>query len=147
MTVSMLRKNRVLNDAFADKCDHEVVLIDFIPACAGDRFDLTFEEAQSDWRQGVWLGVDGIIEVAGAASVSMQIWTDNAPETTRIKVVEVNGGLFLYNIWDRGHGLQSQAHTSGMLIKKIEGGRRYFCQSINLDPLFDDIQFRIKRVR
>lgn len=147
MTVSMLPKNRVLSDAFADKCDHEVVLMDFIPASAGDKFDLTFEEAQSDWRQGVWLGADGIIEVAGAVSASMQIWTDNAPETTRIKVNEVNGGLFLYNIWDRGHGPQSQAHTSGMLIEEIEDGWRYSCQSINLNPLFDDIQFRIKRVR
>jgi len=147
MTVSMLPKNRVLSDAFVDKCDHEVVLIDFVQASAGDEFDLTFEEAQSDWRQGVWLGADGIIEVAGAASASMQIWTDNAPDTTRIKVDEVNGGLFLYNIWDRGHGPQSQAHTSGMLIKEIEDGWRYSCQSINLNPLFDDIQFRIKRVR
>lgn len=147
MSVSMLPKRRSINDVFLGKCDNEVVLIDFVPASAGAQFDLTFEETQSDWRQGVWLGANGIIKVAGAASASMQIWSDNAPATTRIKIDEVNGGLFLYNIWGRGHGPQSQAHTSGMLIEEIENGWRYSCQSINLNPVFDDIRFRLERVR
>lgn len=147
MTVSILPKTRSLNHVFADRLDREVLLIEFIPASSGDKFDLTFEQAQSDWRQGVWLGSDGTIEIAGSTAESMRIWTDSAPSTVRIKIGEASAGLFLYNIWDRGNGPQSQAHTSGMVVDEIENGWRYSCQSIGLDPLFEDICFRVERVR
>lgn len=146
MSISTLPRHPVLSDAFAEEYDSDVILIDAIPVSPGDQLALEFEENCSEWRQGVWLGVDGKMEVAGTESSSMQIWEDNSPSTVNIRIIESNGFLHLYNIWDRGHGTSSQAHTSGMIVEEFGRSRRYRCQAISTRPSFNDMTFRIDRI-
>lgn len=145
MSIAILPTHPVLNNAFADNFRGEVVLIDAISVSPGDEFVLEFEEKASPWRQGVWLGVDGAMEIAGREGPSMQIWEDSAPEMMKIRILKARGPLHLYNIWDRGRGVNSQSHTSGMIIEELGKSRRYRCQAINVEPTFGDLTFRMDK--
>lgn len=97
---------------------------------AGDRFSLTFESAQTRWRQGVWLAVDGELVVNGQAASQVVLWRDTAPDNVQIEVASTGDGLMrLYNVWDSGLGLgrgrgrwESQSHTSGMVREAVSDG-------------------------
>jgi hypothetical protein len=145
MSISMLPTHPVLNTVFADNFGGEVVLVDAISVSPGDEFVLEFEEKGSPWKQGVWLGVDGLMEIAGHEGQSMQIWEDSALELVKIRILDSHGPLHLYNIWDRGRGVNSQAHTSGMVIEELGKSRRYRCQAINVEPTFSDLTFRLDK--
>jgi hypothetical protein len=121
-----------------------VILIDAISVSTGEGIVLEFEEVNSEWRQGVWLGIDGMMEVAGQKSPTMQIWEHNSPRSIEIKIIEARGPLHIYNIWDRGRGISSQANTSGMIVEEIQNVRRYRCQSISIEPHFRDMTFVIR---
>ena len=103
---------------------------------AGDTFILAFEDVQSAWRQGVWLGTEGILRVNGSEAPQVVVWSDTSPATIDLDVVVTDGWLRLYNIWDSGRDLsehESQAATSGMLVdERAANGRRYRCNDIGL---------------
>jgi hypothetical protein len=106
--------NRLLTAALGSP----VVKLDVIPVSPGERLRVTFVAKSGEWRHGIWVGVDGELEIAGRRSDQFEIWTDTSPPSFEIVVVATSDGLLrLYNIWDSQRGLrrESQSATSGML--------------------------------
>ena len=126
-----------------------VWLIDTIDCSAGSVFRLVFESAEPRWRQGVWFGVEGQLEVAGSTSPQVVLWRDTAPPAVDIVVRSTSDGLLrLYNVWDsrRGRRRESQAATSGMLRDETANGFRYRCSDINPLPTFEALVFSLDRL-
>jgi len=130
--------------------EREVWKIDAVPCGPGDVFNLSFEEEDTRWRHGVFLAVEGRLRVADTTAKAVTIWSDTAPETTRVEVIDSDDGLLrVYNVWDsgRGRGTESQSATSGMLREVADAGWRYRCSDINPDPTFDALVFRLQAIR
>ena len=142
---AQLPVNRVFNQAFKEKGREDVIKIDVFPIQDGDLVTLTFESVNSPWRQGVWLKTDDYLIVNGQRPPSVQLWQDNAPNEVSVQCHTHNGCLHLYNIWDKGHGRESQSWTAGMLVEELASGRRYFCNDIGFDTKFDKLIFRVER--
>lgn len=129
--------------------DREVLLIETVTCFPGERFSLTFESAESRWRQGVWLAVDGELVVDGRMTSQVVLWRDTAPHQVQLQVSSTVDGLMrLYNVWDSGRGLgarESQSHTSGMLREALANGFRYQCSDISSAPSFEALVFTLER--
>jgi hypothetical protein len=92
------------------------------------------------------LAVDGELEVAGTRADQMELWTDTAPGTVSVRVLNSKDGLLrLYNVWDSGRGRrrESQSATSGMLREPVSASTTiYRCNDIGRDLAFNKIVFR-----
>lgn len=141
-----LPNERVFSKAFEEIGRMGVVKIEVFPVKNNELLLLTFESKESPYRQGVWLKTDGFLTVNKVRSPSVQIWQDSAPKQFLFDCHTADGRIYLYNIWDRGRGYESQSWTSGMLVDEIESGRRYRCNDIGLDTKFNKLVFRIERV-
>jgi hypothetical protein len=136
---------RIMNRAFpASRL--EVVKVDVFPIRNGEEILLTFEAKNSEWKQGVRLSCDGGLEVNGQHVPAAVLWYETAPQQIHMKCTTTTGFLVVYNIWDRGMGKNSQAHSSGMLVEELPLGRRYHCNDIGFETNFDKLLFRIQRV-
>jgi hypothetical protein len=136
---------RIYNQAFSDS-NLSVVKVDVLPVEEGEAISLTFEGKNSAWKQGVRLLADGGLLVEGKyLRAGALLWYETAPPTVHIRCFAKNGLLVLYNVWDRGIGVNSQAYTSGMVVEEIELGRRYRCNDIGFNPQFDKLIFRVER--
>lgn len=146
MTMS-LPSAPVVNSALTSPAGEEVLLLDVVSVGSGAGFTITFEHVASDWRQGVWLGTDGVLEVGGVRSPQVVLWQDIAPASTHVRLLEGSGELRLYNVWDSGRGIEdheSQSATSGMVVEILErGARRYRCNDIGHDPSFETLVFTL----
>jgi hypothetical protein len=137
--------DRRLSD-LSDPRGRPVVKIEALPLHPGQVVRLVFEQVNSSWRQGVWLGTDGSLSAAGSASPQLVIWTDTAPPDVEIGCDASDGLLRFYNVWDSGRGRhrESLSATSGMAVEEIgDGWRRYSCNDIGAEPNFDKLVFRI----
>lgn len=146
MSNADLPGERVMNGAFKQRGQDDVVMIDVFPISNGEQLALTFESAESPWRQGVWMKTDDELIVNGQGCASVTLWQDTAPNETLIECHTQNGRLHLFNIWDKGNGSDSQAWTSGMLVEDLPNGRRYRCNDIGIDTAFCKLVFRVERI-
>jgi hypothetical protein len=143
-----LPSKTVLNIQLTAQLGKPVVMLDVVPVAAGERLHITFASQSGEWRQGIWIAVDGELEIAGQRADQMEIWTDTVPPAFNVEVVRTTDGLLrLYNIWDSGRGRrrESQSATSGMLKETIDRTTTYRCNDIGTLPNFDKIVFEIRR--
>ena len=134
---------RIYNKAFGENSD--ILLWDVFPINNEDVMILSFESKNSDFMQGVWLMCDEGIEVNGTLGKSIMLWYETAPKTVTLKCYTKNGFVNIYNIWDRGHGPNSQSHTSGMIVEETPTGRRYRCNDIGFATNFDKLVFTLEK--
>ncbi|MHA7197945.1 hypothetical protein [Arthrobacter alkaliphilus] len=123
------------------------VMIESLPVSAGQHVTVTFEAVGPRWRQGVFIATAGRLEIAGTSSPSLVLWSDSAPASSTITVVETDGRLVFYNVWDSGRGrkFESQSFTSGMLVEPLaDGSSKYSCADIGTEPDFSRIVFRVR---
>ena len=113
---------------------------------------VVFEQTNSEWRQGVWIGAVSKeqrqqITVAGQTAPSVRLWQDTAPKEVSLHVEAPTGQLDLYNVWDNlGNGTGwSQMMGAGMLVEDLEPGRtwRFRCNDGHPTATFDSIVFRV----
>ena len=135
---------RLMNSEFKKRGREDVVMIDAFPIRDGDLLKLSFESINSPRQQGVWLKTDDGLVVNQQQSPSIQLWQHSAPQEVLIECHTRTGCLLLYNIWDAGHGPESQSFTSGMLVEELPSGRRYRCNDFGFDPSFDRLVFRLR---
>lgn len=125
-----------------------VVLTDMIPTADQERFRYRLESVCSDWRQGVFLEVEGAF-VFGAHVVKNAVvfWQDVSPHEEVFEVTAKKNGLHIRNVWDTGDGVMQSWHNgAGMIVEEIENGRRYRCNDGYPDDDFDDLIFSITAV-
>ena len=123
-----------------------VLMVEAIPVEPGDEFELQFGQASDSARQGVWLAVDGELEVAGMKAAQVEVWKDTAPASVGIRILAAESGvLWLYNVWDRrtGFGKESQADFAGMLKEPVADGATYRCNTIGPTPNFEALTFTL----
>jgi len=137
---------RIYNRAFPDS-SLDVVKADVFPIRNKEKILLTFEIKISEWNQGVRLSCDDGLEINGQHIPSALLWYETAPRQVYIQCFTSNGLLSIYNIWDRGKGRSSLAHSSGMLVEEIDRGRRYQCNDIGFETHFDKLVFKIERIQ
>ncbi len=147
MNTTHLPSERVYNEAFAERGMADVVKLEVLPVQDGECLELVFEDAQSPWRQGVWMATDTFITVNGRDCGSITLWRDTAPEVVPMQCRTTGGLLYLYNVWDRGRGCECQAWTSGMLVKETDSGLRYRCNDIGFQTDFSRLVFQIRRTK
>jgi hypothetical protein len=136
----------VISGPFRDAGRSDVIKWDVFPVRDGERVGLFFEGAQADGRHGAWLMTDLGLQVNGVSNRSVSLWFDTAAAVVDITIRTGDGRLHVYNIWDSGTGMNSQAWTSGMLIEELPNGRRYRCNDIGLHGAFDSVVFRLERL-
>lgn len=139
--------SRTLSQSLLGPDGQPAVKLESLSVKKGQRITLTFESVGSRWRQGVFLATNGCLAVAEVSSAAFVFWSDSAPKPVVIDIVETDGRLVLYNIWDSGRGrspFESQSETSGMLVKVFEDGtRRYSCTDIGVEPDFGRLVFKV----
>ena len=136
----------MISEALSNELGREVVKLETLPISDGQFVRLTFEGGASPWRQGVRLATEGVLNVNGVQAPQLDLWLDSAPSVVEVRCESTDGLLRLYNIWQPGRrpGVESQSHTSGMLVEELEGGsRRYRCNAIGFNPDFDKLIFRV----
>lgn len=86
--------------------------------------------------------------MARTSSPALVLWSDTTPEPAELDIVETDGKLVFYNVWDSGRGLgafESQSATSGMVVDRLaDGWTRYSCNDIGRDPQYDRLVFRVR---
>jgi hypothetical protein len=138
----------VLNRELTNELGTPVVKFEVIPIAPGETLKVGFKGTSGEWRQGIWLGVDGELEIGGTRADQFEIWTDTAPSSFEVKVLNTHDGLLrLYNIWDSGRGRhrESQSATSGMLKEAMNGRVVYRANDIGRQPKFDKLVFEVSR--
>lgn len=142
-----LPSTKVLNPAMAGRNGEQVTMIDVLEISEGDEISIVFESVNSPWHQGVWLATTGQLETNGVVSSQFTLWRDTASEVVRMRVLESDGKLRLYNVWDSGRGIrdhESQSATSGMLVEAPSANLwRYRCNDIGWESQFDKLVFRV----
>lgn len=141
-------KQRIYNSTWREKGWPDVVMWDIFPVRNEETLRLVFESQNSIWRQGVWLKTDSGVIIGRTHCPSAVLWMDTAPTEVYFTCFTSDGFLSIYNKWDskRGLGSESQSISSGMLIEELGKGRRYKCNDIGFNTIFDKIVFRIERV-
>jgi hypothetical protein len=134
---------RIVNKSFSLSVD--VVLWDIFPIRDKELITVYFESQNSPWTQGIWFMTDMGIECNAQKSSSIVLWYGKVPSRVEILCHTNDGKLNIYNVWDRGFGMNSQFETSGMLLEELENGRRYRCNDFGFDAKFDKLVFRIVR--
>jgi hypothetical protein len=126
--------------------ERAVWYIDTIRCRAGDKLAVAFEDVAPTWRHGVWLGVQGELEVGDIRAPQLVLWAGSAL-VVEVRVLASDDHLVrLYNVWDSGRGIrphESQRATSGMLREELDGALRYRCSAIAADPQFDALTFTV----
>ena len=121
-----------------------------MPLKTGDGVQVTFEGVRSSWRQGVWLATLGELSVGGTSASQLVLWFDASPREVLVTCLQTQTGILtFYNVWDsgRGHGMESQRDTTGMLLEALaDGGIRCRTQDISTDLDFDRLVFTLTAV-
>ncbi len=123
-----------------------VLSIDMLTVTPGRILEFAFLSHSGDWRQGIWIGVNGHLEVGAIKADQLVLWTDTSPRRIAVDVARTDDGhLWLYNVWDshRGRRCESQSWTSGMIKQPTEMGAVYRCNDIGLSSDFDKLVFEV----
>jgi hypothetical protein len=137
---------RTLNATLSAELGREVVKIEALPIAAGQVVRLAFEGGDSPWRQGVRVATEGALVAYDVEGPQLDFWSDTAPPLVDIACKSTDGLVRIYNIWHSGRrpGVESQSHTSGMIVDLLpDGSRRYRCNDIGFNPDFSKLQFSI----
>ena len=141
-------RRKVINDEMTRAVGRDVVQVDILSVRSGERLLLEFESATGEWRQGVFLATVGTMSTNGVESSTFVLWQDSAPPVVDIDIVETDGLVCVYNVWDSGRfggHHESLRATSGMLATQLDDGRvRYGCNDIGGSPTFEKLVFTVQ---
>jgi hypothetical protein len=137
---------RTLNQTLSAELGREVVKVEALPIVPGQIVRLAFEGGESPWRQGVRLATEAALIANDVSAPQLDLWPDTAPSLVEITCESTDGLIRIYNIWQSGRrpGVESQSHTSGMIVEALpDGSRRYRCNDIGFNPDFSKLVFSI----
>jgi hypothetical protein len=112
---------------------------------------LLFKDRKGKWHGGVTKGKDGQFVVDGKSSsgkAGVAFWQNTARDTWDFEVLDEASVIHVHNVWDCGNGVVDSRHNgAAMIVEEIPNGRRYRCNDGFADDDFDDIIFRLERVK
>ena len=137
---------RVLSSTLKTSNGDPAIKIEGIKIAKGEKICIEFENFREGWRQGIWLATHGLLLAAGLNAPQLHLWTDTAPKHVEIEIIETDGLLRFYNIWDSHRGLapESQSASSGMFTEQLGTGiTRYRCNDIGLPATYSALTFQL----
>jgi hypothetical protein len=137
---------RTLSRRMAALAGREVVLIEGLEVSRGSLFKISFVSWTDKRRQGIWFGTHGLIDIPGTTEPDdqIQVWADTAPPEFQIEVLETDGLLRFYNVWDKGMGPRSLVDYSGMIVEREGNVSTYRCQDFGREPHFSSLEFTVE---
>jgi hypothetical protein len=109
---------------------------------------IRFEQANSEWRQGISLTTEGTFEVGGQKiKRGLALWQDTAPQEVEVVVTSKSEKVQIKNIWDVGDGVVHSWHNGAAMIVDSDGEqKRYRCNDGHADDDFDDLVFTLTSI-
>lgn len=118
-----------------------------MPVAAGDVVHLRFERATPNPRQGVWLATQGSLQIASASASQFVLWRDTSPKVVEITVLETDGLLRFYNVFEREPGtgsFLSHMNAAGMISQgRDDGWIEYGCNDFGVGQGFEKLVFSV----
>ena len=141
-------KERWYNKNFPGRDD--VVLWDVVEIEHEQIIKITFVSKNSDFRQGIRLGIDmgkGYIEIEGVRYIAETLWADTTPKEVVCRCISSAGLLRVFNVYSTKFvSIDSQSHSSGMLIEEQDGKRIYRCNDFGFETNFDRLVFTLEKL-
>ena len=135
-------KQRIYSKAFEGRDD--IVKWDVRPISDGQIIKITFLSKNSPYEQGVRIATDRGIDVNGQVFPGVRVWYNPESKEVTHRCLTRDGLLSVYNVWDRGSGVMSLLHTSGMVIEEKGNLLIYHCNDSGLETSFDKLVFSIE---
>lgn len=127
----------------------QLCLVDIIPlGNSPHKFRLTFEQSNSEWRQGVFVRSKKLIEIDGERIAKKVIlWRETVPAVIELSLPRRCAELGVNNVWDTGDGATNY-WTAGaaMYIEEIPGGKRYHCNDGHMNDDLNDLVFTLEEI-
>lgn len=120
---------------------------------------LVHKDAKGRWQPGAAKGRDGQLLINGQSiggKTGTVIWHDTAPPTIDFEIAGGAPVICVYNVWESNsympganvRPLVDSGHNgAAMMVEELPNGRRYRCNDGEPDDDFDDLIFRLERVR
>ncbi|MFY9308196.1 MAG: hypothetical protein WAQ28_04010 [Bacteroidia bacterium] len=123
----------------------ELVLLDRISVKENQKIKISFDEINSEWRQGIVIKTKGTIVVNGKEiKNSIVLWYDTAPKEINIQIKSKNNEIIIYNVWDVGNGTMHYWHNgAAMWVEKKENVVTYHCNDGYPDSDLNDLIFTL----
>lgn len=137
---------RVLSSLVKGPDGEDALKIEALPVSSGGFVEIEFLSWSDVRRQGLWVGIDGVLDSGGDHAPQMNFWVDTAPQRFYLRVLEAMGELVFYNVWESPtFGRTSQLGMAAMLVStEEEGWRRYRCNDQGNPPDFGRLVFRLR---
>lgn len=140
-----------LSDLFADGTEtvehrgRDVRPILRLAASEGTKVRVVRIAARPDRRQALKLAaVNGLIEVNGATSEVISLWSDTSPAEVDLTVVGAKARrLEVWNAWDLGGLETAWLGNAGMVVEQAERHLTLHCSDGLGPPNFTDLQVRL----
>jgi len=142
-------KQRIFSPFFVEKGMPDVLLWEVQEIQNNQLIKIKFKRKEYDGRQGIRIQTDkGILipKLGEKIYRGIVLWVDTSPEEVICKCLTNDGKLSLYNVWDEGHGQESQLNTSGMKVKQVENTLQYKCNNYDLTGSFNDLSFSLEKL-
>jgi len=137
-----VRTRPLLNRVLTTKLRLPVIEIEVVALRAGNEFDLEFVRDTGEWRRGVYLMTEGQLEIDSVGGSQLEVWRDTAPSVVPVTCRRTTSGyLEMFNIWNRGRGLELRRLHSGMIRTQVaERTFEYRCLDSDPDPSVEDFE-------
>lgn len=140
-----------LSDLFADGAEtvehrgSDVRPLLRLAASEGTKVRVERIAARPDRRQALKLAaVNGLLEVNGATSEIISLWSDTSPIEVELTVVGAKARrLEVWNAWDLGGLETAWLGNAGMIVEKAERHLSLHCSDGLGPPSFTDLQVRL----
>jgi hypothetical protein len=126
-----------------------LVMMDLFPIKNGEKIKIVIESVGSDWRQGLSLRTKGSFIInKQKINKAVVFWKDTAPKEFELEILTKNEIIEVKNVWDIGDGVIHSWHNgAAMIVEENKFGRKYMCNDGHPDENFEDIIFRIERIK
>lgn len=112
---------------------------------------LVHKDRKGKWQKGAANGTDGQLVIegkTGSGRDGIAFWQSKNWDAVEFEVLGEASTINIYNLWDCGNGVVQSLHNgAAMIVEEIPNGRRYRCNDGEADEDFDDIIFRLERIK
>jgi hypothetical protein len=120
---------------------------------------LLHQDAKGRWQRGADKQQEGQFIINGqriSGKDGTVVWHDTAPSIIEFEIAGGAPVICVYNVWESNSHMpganvrplvDSGHNGAAMIVEEIPNGRRYRCNDGEPDDDFDDLVFRLERVR
>ena len=115
---------------------------------------VSFDGANSEWRQGLWIGhissvkTDLELSCADQTAPGIVLWEDTSPQKVEVTFSAPQKVIDVYNVWDPGIGHpMSLMMGAGMQLEICDEKRVYRCNDGHPEATFSHLEFSMEMTK